>query len=135
MTTQVESQCRRPGKRWLLWAGLLVCLLLIGSGMVITWVSRPGPMERGFNRIHRGMTIEEVEHIFGQPSEERLYSLVHLWGGDDGQVVVGFNPDHGVRASYFVPTEQPSYFQRVRIRIRSWLGMKPPEVLTGVPWD
>src|SRR4051812_3706291 len=53
-----------PTKRLLLWS--LVAAALAG-GALWWWVTRPPSLEAALERIHEGMTQEEVEQVLGGP--------------------------------------------------------------------
>jgi hypothetical protein len=128
MTGPEQPASNRTRNRRLLWSGLALSLLLIvGGGMV--WLAMPGPMERASKQIKEGMTVKEVEDIIGQNPEsehddlftEHGFDLL-VWHGDDGKLLVFFREKLAIEPPGFLPNEKPSYLQRFRTRLRSWLG-------------
>jgi LPXTG-motif cell wall-anchored protein len=142
MTEHERPQTGSTRKRWLLWGGLTLSLLLIAGGLLV-WLAMPspGPMERAYNSIRKGMTLKEVQGLFGGPPDlDGLFdngNMGGMWSGDDGLVVVTFDSrtDVVIEAN-FIPGEapSPSRLQRVWDRLRSWLGWRHDEESSpGVP--
>src|ERR1700719_1783058 len=107
MTGHEQPASTRTRRRWLLWSGLALSLLVYACVTTI-WLTAPGRMEAGSNRIREGMTLKEVEAILGKPSLV-LSSRVLYWSGDDGEVVVCFEEAtcHRVQESLYYPDKEP----------------------------
>jgi hypothetical protein len=128
MPEQDRSQTGSTRKRWLLWGGLTLSLLVIAGG-VLVWLTQAGPMERAYNQLRLEMTLKEVEGIFTgpyteQPIGERVF--FRKCKGDDGTVILLFIDDV-LRDTVFSLPEDPSRLQRYRYVLRSLLGWREPE--------
>jgi hypothetical protein len=60
---------RKLLKRWYVWLGLLLLLGLAGTAALFL-VSQTRITQANFDRIQKGMTIEEVEELLGKEHEE-----------------------------------------------------------------
>jgi hypothetical protein len=121
-----------PRKRWLLWSGLALSLLVIAGGGLV-WLAQPGPMERVSRQVRPGMTYEQVEVLVGKNGQfsplaygNKTSVGLGWWSGDDGDLLVFFDTAKLATEAIFTPTDEPSRLQRVRNRLRSWLGCGPP---------
>jgi hypothetical protein len=120
-------------KHWLLWRALPLTLATLVCGLTI-WLTTTGPMEKACKRIHRGMTLKEVEGILGESSSGPLFGFERWgeWKGEDGSVEIDFATqvdEKGgvfrpvVRQAKFFPTNRTWSLARIRHRFRSWLGL------------
>jgi hypothetical protein len=82
-------------KRALLWAGLLVVLTVVGV-IGVWWLTTPTPgvTRANFERLHAGMTRNDVMAIMGKPADHELYgtaSVTYQWSIEEGivQIVEG----------------------------------------------
>jgi len=125
----------------------------ITAGFVVAvyFVFRPGIPKHNINpasfqKIKEGMTLAEVEAIFGVPAgvyTTRPYKRdVHAedaleWVGDEGALFVWFDQETKTvhRCFSFMPETGLTWFERFQI----WLGLreKPPEVVgqPGGEWS
>jgi hypothetical protein len=74
----------------------IVAVVLVGVALLYCHLSDTftlNPMEGSYNRLHYGMTVEEVEDVLGKPSFSDLEDE-KIWGGWDGVIVVRFNNRH-----------------------------------------
>jgi hypothetical protein len=122
-------------RRWLAWAGMGVCLVLAA------WVAKRmltyGPADQvTYAQIQRGMTIEEVEALFGRPpfldsdtvplSAEMRQALLsdktnRGWDGPEGQIIVTFDRAGLVEIALFTPASHPpTPLDRLRARLGLW---------------
>jgi hypothetical protein len=125
MSEHGESRSTNTGRRWLLWGVLAPSLLVIAGGLIF-WLAMPGPIERAYKQIKPGMTLREVEDLFGQTASQSVAvrgAMNCAWIGEDGTVVVQFDAAHGVYRATFLRGDDQSYRQGVRRQIRSWLGL------------
>jgi hypothetical protein len=116
------------GRVYLLGMGLaLVALAFAFTNYVIG--PSPGVTEANARRIRNGMTMEEVEAIFGGPGRRvfeegapGISSQGYQWVAAGGQVVVVFNRRGGsspaVSQALLIRTASPSLLAR----LRAWLG-------------
>jgi hypothetical protein len=129
MSQEVQLQSSGRLRRWILWGGLVLSLLVIAGGFML-WLASPGPMELACKKLETGMTLEAVKGLVG---EDALYVpillgdevVLHAWSGEDGWVIVTFH-NGVVSETRFEQSEESSYPQRVRNRLRHWLGLGPP---------
>jgi hypothetical protein len=104
-------------RRLLLIASLPLAVAVI-IGVLAMLPERPGLTKANFDRIEEGMTLQEVEYIFGRPGR-------YTWGGycwqtDDGArtfVVFDFNGDSAGHKIWEDSTESPLD------KLRRWLHL------------
>jgi hypothetical protein len=70
---------------------LVVGLLAAGFALVEWLRWRPGVTEANVGHIQPGMTLEEVETIFGGPPRARLDGGIMTWRGEAGVAFVAFD--------------------------------------------
>ena len=116
-----------------------VGLALVALGLAFTdWALsfQPGVTEMNVRRIRPGMTLAEVEAIFGGQSSQLirfppcgLAALEHdlplmpwsaIWVSDSGTALVRFNGRDQVEETIFTPSEAGVSFPFSRLR--AWLG-------------
>jgi hypothetical protein len=100
------------GRVYLLGVGLALVALAFILTDVLIW--RPGVTEANIRRIRAGMTLREVEAMFGGPAQEE-YDLAgeqgfrpcerwgKLWGGEPGWAAVIFNANGIVTRCVYHP--------------------------------
>src|SRR5436853_7092996 len=77
-------------QRYFIFAALFMSLASVVLITVLLMSNGPGVTKANFDRIEEGMTLQEVEQVFGRPGK-------YTWGGyywraDDGaEAFVGFN--------------------------------------------
>src|SRR5262245_10422255 len=117
-------------RRWLLRAG--VGLALVALALAVTdWALslQPGVTEANVKRIRPGMSLEEVERIFGRASDFKLACPVggnlferpwfRNWYGIGGAAYLVFDAHNRVMSAEFERTaESPGLLARLRV----WLG-------------
>ena len=96
----------------------LLCVL----GAVVFW-PRDHVTQPNFDRIEKGMTVQEVEDILGPGLPYRPWcDADHLsltWEGRDLQIIVSFDgPEKRVLWRGYYPRENRPLLDRVRV----WLG-------------
>jgi hypothetical protein len=118
-----------PRRVYLLGVGLA----LVALGLAVTdWAlgPRPGVTEANFRRVREGMTLAEVQGIFGGPGKLSPFSpnlsVCCWWAGHSGEVYVTMRRDskdgplrvQSVLGWPFSDTPDPCPFSR----LRAWLG-------------
>jgi hypothetical protein len=73
--------------------------------------SNMNPMEARFNRVHYGMTVEEVEGSLGKPSFSDLDGQ-KIWSGQSGVIVVDFESGR-VTETKFMPIHESRFPHRL----------------------
>lgn len=102
-------------KRYFIVATLFATVWFIAA---LLMSNGPGVTKANFDRIEEGMTLQEVEQIFGRPGK-------YTWGGyywetDDGArafVVFAFNGDSAGQKNWESSTESPLD------KLRRWLHL------------
>ena len=113
-----------PRRVYLLGVGLaLVALAFAVTDLALSL--QPGVTEVNVKRIRRGMTLSEVEALFG--ANGRLCfkrgrcarrTSVYEWTGGGGEAVAVFGPDGGAESALFRRDPHLSPL----VRLRAWLG-------------
>jgi hypothetical protein len=124
-------------KRVLMWAGLLVVLAGAGmAGMVLLWPC--SSINRNtFEKVKPGMSLAEVKALFHVPAGDYTSRPVELptfhsheaapgtdlkfWAGDDGLIIVEFDPHERVTTAEFYEVRLVP--QSLLDRLRHWLGL------------
>lgn len=112
-------------EHWLKAAALAVVLL---DGMALYQFCKVGPgvNRANFDRLHSGMTIQEVSEIMGRPADIRYYTtlcMTYIWTSDEGRVVIRQQGElEGVfqiddKDIAVLPTTAQPYFKRLLHRI------------------
>jgi hypothetical protein len=109
-------------KRCLIVAGLLVALICAGSTVTLLIPSmpsnQPGVTKANFDRIEEGMTLQEVEQIFGRPG---TYTWsCYWWQADGARVFVEFdyNGASAGRKTWWEDSTEP-----ILDKLRRWLHL------------
>jgi hypothetical protein len=105
-------------KRYFIVAALFASLASVWFIAALLMSNAPGVTKANFDRIEEGMTLQEVEQIFGRPGK-------YTWGGyswqaDDGArafVVFAFNGDSAGHKNWENSTESPLD------KLRRWLHL------------
>ena len=72
-------------KRTFIVAALFASLASVGFVAALLMLNGPGVTKANFDRIEEGMTLQEVEQIFGTPGKYTWGG--HTWQADDGASV------------------------------------------------
>lgn len=123
-------------KRYIAVAGLLAILLGAGFGVAMMLSDGPGVTKASFDRIEKGMTLAEVEFIFGGPTPLRenwsrvrwplttdpdaywAIDAVHCWDAGDGSgATIGFKDGQVVFVDWAASSET------VLEKFRRWLRL------------
>jgi hypothetical protein len=112
-------------KKWLL---IGIATLAITSGLAVAIPAlqppRPGVTKANFDRIETGMTMSEVEAVFGQgPNivsvEGAVYNPVRDWIGADWAIAsIHFNGDDEVASKRWTPSTET-----IIDKLRRWLSL------------
>ena len=105
-----------------------VGLALVALGLAFAhWLLPPTVTPALVKRVRPGMTVREVEALFGRPAGPLRFNVLQ-WDGPDGAALVFLDPDSRVCAAEFVrwglgdddvaPQSPPGLFAR----LRAWLG-------------
>jgi len=106
-------------------------LAAIIASILIAWIvvenlpPTPGVTQANFDRLEKGMTLAEVEAIFGKPSSDSFESgfisgnhvIVHRWVCPSGEFTFVHFSQHGV--SY---KSWPEADETIVRKIRKWLA-------------
>ena len=122
-------------RKQLLWFGGLVLGLVALTLVVVVLIdrpSKPGVTVENFKRLHKGMTEEEVEAIFGRPADHKSYmTLQNLrdWDGPGFRVhlVFSLGEAHGFLVFLDNRTEleiQEKPYEFPLKQMGRWLGLK-----------
>jgi hypothetical protein len=102
--------------------GVALALLALAFALTDWWLGlQPGVTEANVKRIRAGMTVQQVEAIFGGPRKFQTEpALGWYWDGESGHAVVVFDGKDRVYSADFrpSPTARPGFLRR----LRSWLG-------------
>lgn len=76
-------------QRFLLGAALLAACIVVAGFAVSTWPEQSAVTEANLNCVQPGMSMEEVEAVFGEPGIEfHGYAMhrntVRIWANEDG---------------------------------------------------
>src|SRR5215831_15323613 len=106
------------GKRYFIVAALFASLASVGFVAALLMSNGPGVTKENFDRIEEGMTLREVEQIFGRPGNYNWGG--YSWQGDDGArvfVLFAFEGDSAGRKFWEDSTETPLD------KLRRWLHL------------
>jgi hypothetical protein len=115
------ASMKKSGKicRWT----ALVLLLALGGFLVWIWEPWNAITRDNFRRIHRGMPMEEVEAILGEPSSTQNQGRVRKWRDSDGNwIIVLFENNLVTMHKCDFGDEHPGRKRSFRGRVRDWLG-------------
>jgi hypothetical protein len=115
-------------ERWWLWVGTLSGLTLLGgAGVVLVAPPWDTLTKENVAKVKNGMTLAEVEAIFGRPADDRHDVIswrskywsgsILLWCGYKDAVLVGLTWDGRVSATELRPGDGMSLLKRIRARL------------------
>ncbi len=111
-----------------IWGGTALVPLLVVGGFLV-WVWQPwNPITRGnCRRINRGMTMEEVKAILGEPTSTHNQGRVAKWRDGDGNwIIVLFDNNLVKLHKCDFGDGDPGRPRKFRKRVRDWLGWDGP---------
>ncbi len=97
-----------------------ILVALVAAAFVVAdhLLSQPGVSEANVRRVRTGMTLPEVEALFGGPPQARVEGGVVLWRGPAGVAYVLVDGQDKVIGAAFIPADRlparPSHFDAVR---------------------
>ena len=100
-------------KRYPAVAGLLTILVCAGFGVGMMMSPTPGVTKAKFDRIKKGMTIEEVERIFGNKYDEEGWKS--SFDSDSPEVYQRTKPDEDAWTYFWKPAEIGSTWVSVSV--------------------
>ena len=107
-------------KRYDVWAGAAVAGMFIGLAVLL---SRSAPPEtvtaKNLQRVSEGMTLAEVEAVFGRPSDHFLKST-RIWWGSEYIAYVSFDRDDRVTCWISGSDVEPRPWYEW---LKKWLGL------------
>lgn len=114
-------------KRYLAVAGMLACIVCLGAFVPALLSPRPDT-KANLNRLHKGMTPEEVEAILGEADIDSMgkHGKVKMWKNSDGSSTEVEFHDGLVSDIYLTEGARETLIQK----IQRWLGIA---ILPPVP--
>jgi hypothetical protein len=115
--------------RQLAWVGIGLCLVTLGLGVTMRNLSTlSGVTEANVERVQEGMTMREVEALFGGPGEflgkGRRWTgawVTYAWHAGRASALVHFDErGRALSAQLFERTEEPGISSLARLR--AWLA-------------
>ena len=110
-------------RRYLISAGLLAACVGLALGVLAMLPPRPGVTKANFDRIKNGMTLTELEAIFGGEPNQFVFSskgtcIGRGWiGPDEAYVYLTVSNESVTEKQWFVSTETFAE------RLRRWLHL------------
>jgi hypothetical protein len=106
-----------------------IALLLAAATIILTtaifsvpWFARGDPLKAKFDKLQRGMTVDEVEGIFvdESPLRPRPYNeRITIWETDDSVAIITFS-EGKVETGYYSSKQSDAPWDR----LLDWLGIK-----------
>ena len=90
------------------------------------FLPQPGVTKRNFNRVHEGMSVEEVEAILGPHAHNAGKKLVWHAEREGSEIVIVLDTNGRVSHKTFVPVEEePPSMVRKLINLIPWFREEP----------
>jgi hypothetical protein len=92
-------------------------LTVVGFAIAAMWPPAPGVTQANFDRLEIGMTLAEVEAIYGRQSSATIGGRDHYWRCPSGDLaLVGFTKAGGLTVKSW-----PEVDETIVRKIRRWL--------------
>jgi hypothetical protein len=119
-STYADSEMTKTKKRLLLIASLPLVIVVV-LGVLAMLPPRPGVTKANFDRIQEGMTMMEVEEIFGREGNQASRGRTVFWGADDGSgAAIGFGMSHDCVVGKHWHDSNETFLDK----IRRWLHLR-----------
>ena len=128
---ETTGKSRSTSRRRTLVVGIAVSVVLLAVAAPLYFFLTAESMQQKFERISRGMTVDEVETILGGPEMDYRYLPVFTlrtredsglgshrsWHYDEGTVSIFFQNDR-VYFKQWLPRKSTSWWERMRFQLR-----------------
>lgn len=101
-----------PCRRLFLTVGAVIACVVVALGLLAMLPAKPGVTKVRFDSVKNGMSYDEVEALFGEPTRTfvKEWGTVQIWNHSDGSAMLMFDEESRVTftSGSFVADERSS---------------------------